>query len=130
LFKGLGVIFSREVLSVVAAVVLVSGSWQVYQRLRDSGTGTEIAKRAKPGDIRMLSSATCVYCVQAKNWFDAHDIPVDECFIETDAACAADYAARGSVGTPMIRVKGRWQTGFLPDRVLWALGTPAASQTQ
>jgi glutaredoxin len=124
------VIFSREVLSLVAAVVLVSGSWQVYQRYRDSGVGAEIAKRAQAGDIRMLSSTTCVYCVQAKNWFDAHDIPVDECFIETDPACAADYAARGAAGTPMIRVKGRWQTGFLPDRVLWALGSPATSKAQ
>jgi len=123
-------IFNREVLSVVAAVVLVAGAWQAYQRFRDHGVGTQIAQSAQPGDIHMLASRSCVYCLQARNWFEAHDIPFDECFIETDRACAAEYAERGAVGTPMIRVRGHWQTGFLPDRVLWALAPQANSKPQ
>jgi glutaredoxin len=116
---------SRDTWSFLIALVLVFGGWELYQRHHDRGLGVQIARMALHGDIHMISSTTCVYCRQAKTWFEANDILFDECFVDTDRACAQEFEAHGAPGTPLIRVKGRWQLGFLPERVLSALGTAA-----
>jgi glutaredoxin len=69
----------------------------------------------------MISSDTCAYCVQARAWFNAHDVPFSECSIERDAACAARFAALLAPGTPVILVRERPQVGFSPPRVAEAL---------
>jgi hypothetical protein len=55
-------------------------------------------------------------------------VAFDECFIETDAACAARFEALRAPGTPVLLVRGQLQTGFDAQRVLGALsrGAPAS----
>ncbi|MCU0966750.1 MAG: hypothetical protein MUF08_17270 [Burkholderiaceae bacterium] len=57
-----------------------------------------------------------------------HEVAFDECFIETDAACAARFEALRAPGTPVLLVRGQLQTGFDAQRVLGALsrGAPAS----
>jgi glutaredoxin len=98
----------------VAAVVLASQWWASRQQL---SLGRQVAAIAAPGDIRMLSSTTCSICTAARLWFKTHDVAFDECFIETDRACAAQFEATRSPGTPVIVVRGRPQIGFDPQRV-------------
>lgn len=60
----------------------------------------------------MLSSETCPYCLAARRWMTQQGIPFDECFIERDARCAADYQALGGIGTPTLVVRGQRVIGF------------------
>ena len=114
---------SRRHLLELAAVVLVAGganaAWQAWTAASAAG---EIVARAAPGDIEMLSSATCVYCTEARRWFTAHRVPFRECTIERDAACAARFRALLAPGTPLLLVRGRPLVGFQPRRVAEALG--------
>jgi arsenate reductase-like glutaredoxin family protein len=111
-------------LGIVAAAwgaSMLLGHWNV-QRL-----GEQVATRAAPGDIVMLSSVTCAYCKDAREWFGAHRVPFSECMIERDAACAAMYRTLLAPGTPVLVVRGRRQVGFDPARVAAALEAAPAS---
>lgn len=78
---------------------------------------------ARPGDILMISSETCVFCTRARLWLDEADVPYRECLIERDAACLAQYQARGGRGTPTFVVRGHTLLGFDRPRMLTLLGT-------
>lgn len=106
----------RRPLWVAAALILATTaamSW--WQQHRDDALGREIAAHARPGDIRMLSSITCVYCTQARQWMQAQQVPFTECFIERDEACATQFRALMQPGTPVLLVRGRAQLGFSPQ---------------
>jgi len=61
----------------------------------------------------------------ARLWFTEQKVPFSECFIERDAACAAEFAANRAPGTPLLLVRGQPQLGFSPDRVKERLQAPA-----
>jgi glutaredoxin len=103
------------------AVVVVWAGMQLLQTWSSERVGREIAAAAQPGDIVMLSSEVCPYCVQARAWFERHGVAFSECFIERDAACAARYQAARSPGTPTLLVRGERQVGFDAERVARAL---------
>jgi glutaredoxin len=86
--------------------------------------GRHAATNAKPGDIQMISSVSCVYCAKARAWFTEQKIPFSECFVERDAACAAQYRGLLAPGTPVIVVRGQPQIGFSTQRVVAALRPP------
>ena len=101
------------------AVSLASTWWQDRQAAR---LGDQIAARAAVGDIRMLSSETCVFCARARQWMQSRGVPFSECFIERDAACAAQYQALMAPGTPVVLVRGQSQLGFDPRWINERLG--------
>ena len=110
-------------LAALLGLVLAAGAgmqwWGVGQERRQ---GERLAALARPGDIRMLSSQTCVYCGAARRWMGEHRVPFDECFIERDAPCQALYDATGARGTPTLLVRGQVQLGFDAAKLLAALG--------
>lgn len=99
----------RSLLVLVAVVALASWAWRGHVRAED---GTWLAQHARPGDIRMLSSETCPYCLAARRWMTEQGVPFSECFIERDAQCLADYQALGATGTPTLLVRGQRVIGF------------------
>ncbi|RQO57354.1 hypothetical protein DBR47_16165 [Paucibacter sp. KBW04] len=105
-------------------LLIVLGVWSLSQAaswwLARSQAQT-LRELAKPGDIRMISSTTCVFCEKARRWMTAQAVPFQECFIETDAACMSEYQARGARGTPTMVVRGQTQLGFDKQRVAQAL---------
>jgi glutaredoxin len=106
-------------------VVLVVGVSLAAQWIGDRAqgrVGDAVAAAARPGDIRMVSSLTCPYCTQARQWFEQHSVPVDECFVERDPACQALFDSLPVPATPTLIVRGQVQTGFDPQRLLAALG--------
>lgn len=112
----------RSGLSLLALVLLVSGASEAWRAWSSDRLGSEVAALAKPGDIEMISSDTCVYCAKARAWFGAHGVPFSECSIERDEACAARFRALMSPGTPVLLVRGQRQVGFSAERVAQALG--------
>lgn len=106
---------------VVAAGVLAEGAkaWVQHQR------AAALRAVAKPGDIHMISQTTCIYCTQARQWLTKYDIPFEECFIEQDAACLAEYNRQGRNGTPMMLVRGQMQRGFDAQRITRQLADAA-----
>ncbi len=69
----------------------------------------------------MLSSETCPWCLAARRWMTQQGIPFQECFIERDPTCLADYQALGAAGTPTLLVRGQRVIGFDRERIAAAL---------
>ena len=115
----------KQMLRRIAPLALVIAAvWTGTQLLHSFGSeriGREMASTAKSGDILMMSSLTCEYCLQARTYFNEHKIAFTECFIERDEACAAAYKALQSPGTPMLVVRGQRQVGFSAERVVQRL---------
>lgn len=111
----------RSLAGLLALVLLFSLGSAWWRGRGEDALGARLAAAARPGDIRMLSSLTCVYCERARLWLGAQRVPFSECFIERDAACAQQYRALGARGTPTLLVRGQPQLGFDPQRVLAAL---------
>lgn len=86
--------------------------------------GAQVGAQARPGDIQMIASVTCVYCAAAREWFNVNHVPFTECLIESDAACASLYAALMAPGTPVLVVRGKRLVGFNARAVADALGVP------
>ena len=106
----------------VLAVTGAAGWWRDHQSL---ALGPELARLARPGEIHLLSSLTCIYCQRARQWLTAQQVPFDECFIESDARCAAQYRALMAPGTPVLLVRGQAQWGFSPQQVFESLQSSA-----
>lgn len=115
----------RSLLALGLAVLLALAASQALQGWGERGTAEQLAQRARPGDIRMISSVTCPYCEAARRWMSANQVTFDECFIERDAQCQALYEATQARGTPTLLVRGQVQLGFDARRVLAALKAPA-----
>jgi hypothetical protein len=111
----------RSGLSLLALVLVVAAASEGWRAWTADRIGDQVASLARPGDIEMIASDTCVYCARARSWFNAHAVPFKECSIERDAACAARFAALLSPGTPVLLVRGRPQVGFSPQAVAEAL---------
>ncbi len=107
--------------SLALILLAVWSATQVLQMWSARSLGHDAAARAKPGDIQMISSVTCVFCEKARAWFTAQNVPFTECFVERDVACAAQYRALLAPGTPVIVVRGQPQVGFSAQRVVSAL---------
>ncbi|MDR7297764.1 glutaredoxin [Pelomonas aquatica] len=105
----------RSLLVVIAVTALASWAWRGHVAAED---GELLAQRAKPGDIRMISSETCGWCTAARRWMQGAGVPFNECFIERDAQCLADYQALGGMGTPTLVVRGQTVLGFDRARML------------
>jgi glutaredoxin len=117
---------SRRVLSLAIVVAMVWSGVQLFGIWQAQRLGQQVAREAHAGDIVMVSSVTCPYCKQAREWFTEHKVTFIECFIETDPACAAAYNALQAPGTPVLVVRGQRQRGFDAPRVAAALVSPAA----
>ena len=89
----------------------------VLSTLQASRGTQDLALYVKPGDLQMISSLTCTYCTQARRWFEKHQLPFSECFIEKDPACAKAYLDLRTPGTPVIFIKGQKLLGFDPHRM-------------
>lgn len=102
-------------LALILLVVLGLNQWLGSRAAR--GEGQVLRELARPGDILMLSSTTCAICKNASAWLKAQQVPHRECLIEDDAACAAEYRARGAIGTPTFVVRGQTVLGFDRRRI-------------
>ncbi|MGH8796610.1 MAG: glutaredoxin family protein [Caldimonas sp.] len=118
----------RSLLLLAALVLATLGALRAIDAWSGERVGSAVAASALAGDIRMLSSVTCVYCAEARAWFGDHGVPFSECYIERDAACAASYAALMAPGTPVLLVRGKVQRGFSPQAVAEALGPATTLQ--
>ncbi len=102
----------RSLLGLVTAVVVGSAAVQGFQWWSSERLGAQVAAAARPGDIHMIASVTCIYCAAARAWFDENRVPFTECLIERDAVCAAKYNALMAPGTPVMLVRGQRLLGF------------------
>lgn len=115
---------ARSIAVLLALVIGASAASQWWAQGSEARRGKQLAAAARPGDIRMLSSETCVYCAAARRWMTEHSVRFDECFIERDAQCKLLYEAAQARGTPTLLVRGQVQIGFDAARVLAALKAP------
>ena len=115
----------RPVLVLIALVLGAAAALQGAAWWSRSTLGAQVAAAARPGDIRMIGSVGCVYCAEARAWFDAYRVPFSECLIERDAACAEQYAALRAPGTPVMIVRGKPLLGFSAQAIADALAPRA-----
>jgi hypothetical protein len=112
-----GPLTARSWLGLIVVIVAAGGLSQWWAARHEGDVGRRVAQAAASGDIEMLSSTTCAICTRARLWFREHRVPFRECFIETDASCAARFEATRAPGTPVILVRGVPQLGFSPQRL-------------
>ena len=113
----------REYGPLLLIVLLMMGGSQIAQNWQARGQAEKLRALVRPGDIVMLSSTDCIFCLRARTWLDAEKIAYKECFIETDAACAALYRAQMAPGTPTFLVKGQRVVGFDKPRLVELLAS-------
>ena len=113
----------RPWLGLVVLVVVTAGAMQAFGWWSQQRLGAQVAAAARPGDIQMIGSVTCLYCAEARAWFDENRVPFNECLIERDAACAERYNALMAPGTPVMFVRGQRLLGFNAQAVADALAT-------
>ena len=113
----------RSLLGLVTAVVVGSAAVQGFTWWSRERLGAQVAAMARPGDIHMIASVTCIYCAAARAWFDENRVPFTECLIERDATCAAKYNALMAPGTPVMLVRGQRLLGFNAKAIADALET-------
>ena len=110
-----------QLIALIALVAAAAVGMQALQGWTRARLGAQVAALAKPSDIRMIASATCVYCAQARDWFESNGVPFSECLIERDARCAETYAMLMAPGTPVLLVRGQRLVGFSAQAVADAL---------
>lgn len=110
----------RQLLPLVVIVTVVLGGVQALQAWQSRGQGEALRAAARPGDILMMSSTTCIFCTKARVWMTEQRVPFTECFVEQDAACAATFQRLGGRGTPTLLVRGQVIVGFDRQRLLAA----------
>lgn len=110
--------------SLILILAAVFGASELAQRWSDRQQVSALRELVRPGDLLMISSTRCVYCDRARSWLKQAEVPFQECFIETDAQCAAQYQAQLAMGTPTFVVRGQRVLGFDRDRVIAALSLP------
>ena len=115
------------VLSLAALIGLTLGGTALWRQVQDQELTASLKTLVQPGDIRMVSSVTCVFCERARTWLQARQIPFEECFIEREADCAERYRQLGARGTPTLQVRGAVQLGFDARLVLKVLAPPPGS---
>jgi len=108
-------------IGLVVLVLAVLGLSQAARSWNEAGQAQQLRERARPGDILMLASSSCVYCQRAQHWLDAERVPYRMCLIEQDAACARDYVALQAPGTPTFLVRGVRVVGWDRATLLKAL---------
>ncbi len=114
----------KELWLLLALVLGFLGLAQWAGSIQADQQGEQLRALARPGDIRMLSSERCVFCQRAHAWLSEQGVPFSECQIERDAACRAEYAARGAQGTPTFVVRDHTVVGFDRRRIAELLGAP------
>ena len=122
----------RELMGLALLIGIVWGLSQVWTSWQTASLAAQLKGRAQGDDILMLTTSTCPYCAAARRWLSEHNIAYRECNVEEEAACAAEYVARGSPGVPLMKAKGQWQLGFDPQWLVAVLAADpqASSQTQ
>ena len=111
----------RSLLGLITVVIVGAAAMQGFTGWSRERLGAQVAANARPGDIYMIASVTCVYCAAARAWFNENQVPFTECLIERDAACADKYNALMAPGTPVLLVRGKRLLGFSAQAVADAL---------
>ncbi len=112
----------RDWLSLGLLLALVLGLAWAARWWQGREDAQSLRQLARPGDILMIASDSCVFCKQATAWLQAQQVPFSECSIERDAQCLAQYRASGARGTPTFLVRGQLVLGFDRARIRQALG--------
>jgi len=81
--------------------------------LAQSDKGAVQAKKQFGLKVKIYSTPTCPYCVQAKRYFDLQGIAYVEVNVASDQKAAYEMASKsGQMGVPQIEINGRTIVGF------------------
>lgn len=111
-------LFRKDLWVLLALVAGFVGLSQWAGGRQADAQAEQLRALARPGDILMLSSETCVFCKRAHAWLSEQQVPFRECLVERDGACMAEYQARGARGTPTFVVRDHTVIGFDRPRIV------------
>ena len=70
----------------------------------------------KNSKVIVYSTPSCPYCVYAKEYFKANNIPFEDVNVAADRARAQEMIAKsGQMGVPVIDINGSIVVGYQPD---------------
>ncbi|RVT54123.1 glutaredoxin family protein [Rubrivivax albus] len=109
----------RSLFGLVLLILAISVASQWWGHRQEAQVGERLAALVRPGDLKMIASDTCGICSVARTWLRDHGVAFEECSIERDAACRAEFEALRAAGTPVFVVAGQQASlGFSPSRLL------------
>ncbi len=125
------------VLLLVMALAFGASQWLRGSRAPGSDAqGAALARLTAQQPLQMISSTTCRYCTQAREWMQAQGVRFEECFIEREEACRQRFLATGALATPTFVVGRSAVLGLDAPRLIELLQSaqpqqaPAASEPQ
>ena len=73
--------------------------------------------------VKVYSTATCPYCVRAKQFLRENNITFQDIDVSSDQAAADDMIRKsGQMGVPVLDIDGKIIVGFDKERIKQALG--------
>jgi glutaredoxin len=84
---------------------------------------TALAAKTQPEDVMLYGASWCPHCRNAKQWMHTYGFRFQECDVDKDSACTADFRRFSSDGgIPYLVVKGHhMKQGFDTDEFVAAL---------
>jgi glutaredoxin 3 len=79
---------------------------------RDAAALPVVGATAHAVDVIMYATKDCPYCAQTREYLTSHGVQWEERDIETSPQAAAEWKAKGGVGTPLVLINGEQIQGF------------------
>ncbi|MCW9014413.1 MAG: glutaredoxin family protein [Gammaproteobacteria bacterium] len=107
----------KNPLIVIAALFLAS--YFIVDQLANQGLSDEpvVLHKNNPPEIIMFGTPGCTFCIQARQFFDKHQLPYIEHDIESSDKHRQLFYMMGGKGTPLIIVNKQIIHGFEEDLI-------------
>jgi len=74
-------------------------------------------------NVKVYSTATCPYCIRAKQFLTENNIPFENIDVSANETAADEMVAKsGQMGVPVLDIEGEIIVGFDKERIKQALG--------
>lgn len=95
-------------------LAMAAGSWAATGLLmpRDATALPVVGATAHAVDVIMYATKDCPYCAQTREYLTSHGVQWEERDIDTSPQAAAEWKAKGGVGTPLVLINGEQIQGF------------------
>lgn len=84
---------------------------------RDAAALPVVGATAHAVDVIMYATKDCPYCAQTREYLTSQGVQWEERDIETSPQAAAEWKAKGGVGTPLVLINGEQIQGFDKEKL-------------
>ncbi|MEO6687735.1 MAG: glutaredoxin family protein [Dokdonella sp.] len=100
-------------------LTLAAGTWLAtgFVAPRDVAALPVVGATAHANDVIMYATRDCPYCAKTREYLTEKGVQWEERDIETSPQAAAEWKAKGGVGTPLVLINGEQIQGFDKEKL-------------